>query len=129
MPKPQIQGRLAIDHADGTVSVMTLYADVDADAEVKRSAFSSPAVRWRVITAAEADAIRAARPKPTLPPIVDIPSGAPSDTDERIRLLAQHVLDLTTRHDEMATAYAALKERTEYIEEKALAQVDLMEGK
>jgi len=120
---------IAIQMEDGRTAIMQTFEDVIIDAEIRRAALPSPPVSWREINDADADRIRKDRPKPTKQAVENIQAGSSGDVDERIRLLAQHVLDLTTRHDEMATAYAALKERTEYIEEKALAKVDLMEGK
>jgi len=54
----------ALTHADGNVSVMQIYEDVDIGAEVAKSVFMSPVVEWREIEAEEMADIRARRPKP-----------------------------------------------------------------
>lgn len=55
------RGLYALEHADGTLSVMQLLAEVDVGREIARSQFSSPVVRFAEITADEAKAIRDAR--------------------------------------------------------------------
>lgn len=57
---------VALQHADGSIGIMQLFADVDVRDEINRSAFHSPVVDHKEVTAEEADILRANRPKPDI---------------------------------------------------------------
>lgn len=69
MPKFDAK-RYAVERDGQPTAIMTCRADIDPRAEAERS---GPVIEVREITQAEADAIRAARPKPTPAPVRDGP--------------------------------------------------------
>lgn len=99
---------IAVTMQNGDIAIMQMFADRDAEAEIRRSVMASPPVSFVEITPEQADAIRAARPKPQPAPAVVAPELGSAITPE----LAQAILDMAGKlaalEGEVATHRRAL---------------------
>jgi len=125
---PECKQLLALAHEDGTVSVMQIFADVDAETEISRSAFASPVTGFRSITQAEAAAIRTQRPKPERSNLsssdgvnVQITEGGP-DYLPILEAMATKLEELSERNAQLESNVGTLNAVIDAIADKAREQ-------
>jgi hypothetical protein len=118
---------VALQHADGSIGIMQLFADVDVLDEINRSAFHSPVVDHKEVTAEEADILRSNRPKPDIPVPASSMPVSPVNIAE-ISLVQQENADLKQR---VAALEASVSDAIKHQMDQLAAQLaqSLMERK
>lgn len=105
MQRAKLERLLAVTLANGEIAIMQVFSKADPATEIGRSVLPSPPVSYVEVTPEQADAIRAARPRPSPPPAAIVGDGVTPE-------LAQAILDmagkLASLEQQVATHHAAL---------------------